>query len=349
MPEPATADPVRWGLLGTASITRKSFLPGLADAGGGTAYAVAGRDPERTRAWAAEQSVEHATRREELLADPAVDAVYVPLPNSLHADWTIAALQAGKAVLCEKPLCRDPAETGRVLAAARETGGLLWEAFVFPFNPQLELVQRLMADGTVGDVLAVHAEFHFPLHGEGNIRLDPGLAGGALNDVGCYPIRLARLVLGAEPVTASARKRLGPSGVDTITAGCLTFPGDRELLFSCGFERPLSTFSRIVGTRAELRLSNPYHPTAADTVQVWRDGALQETYGGPPLLSFAYGLQHIHDVIRGRANPRHLAVDDAAGNAAALAAVRAAAAADTSTDSSTAIGTSTATATATAP
>lgn len=324
MPGPATADPVRWGLLGTASIARKSFLPGLADAGGGTPYAVAGRDPGRTREWAAEQAVEHATGREELLADPAVDAVYVPLPNSLHAEETIAALRAGKAVLCEKPLCRDPAETARVLAVARETGGLLWEAFVFPFNPQLELVQRLMSDGTVGDVLAVHAEFHFPLQGEGNIRLDPGLAGGALNDVGCYPVRLARLLLDSEPVAASARARLGPTGVDTMTAGCLAFPGNRELLFSCGFERPLSTFARVVGSEAELRLSNPYHPTAADTVQVWRDGELQETYGGPPLLSFAYGLQHIHDVLRGRTAPRHLAVDDAAGNAAALAAVRAA-------------------------
>ena len=319
-------DAVRWGLLGTSSIARASFLPGLAAAGGGTPYAVAGRDPSRVEAWAQEHGIGRAlSPPAALLDDPDVEAVYVPLPNSLHAEWTVAALEAGKAVLCEKPMCRDLPETDRVLAAARRTGGLLWEAFVFPWSPQTKFVQQLLADGAIGALRAVHAEFHFLLEDAGNIRFDAALAGGALNDVGCYPVRLARLLFGAEPVHASASSVRATSSVDTQTAGVLTFPGERQLVLSCGFDRPYSAWARLLGTQGELRLTNAYHPTASDVVEHWRDGVLVGTHPGPPLPSFAYALRHVHDVLRGRAAPEHLALDGAAGNARALDMVRSAA------------------------
>ncbi len=318
------SEPVRWGILGTAAIARASFLPGLAAAGGGTAYAVGGRNVERTAAWAREQHVMHAlTPPAGVLADPDVEAIYVPLPNALHAEWTIAALEAGKAVLCEKPLCRDGEETARVLEVARGTGGLLWEAFVFPFNPQNTLVRGLIGDGAIGELRAIHAEFHFRLADTTDIRFDRDLAGGALNDLGCYPIRLARLLFDAEPEHAAATQFVSATGVELQSAGCLTFL-DRQLLFSCGFDRPASSFARAVGTAGELRISNAYHPAAASTVELWQGGRLVATHAGPPLPSFAYALRHIHHVLRGRADPTHLAVDDALGNARALDLVRAA-------------------------
>jgi predicted dehydrogenase len=318
--------PVRWALLGGARIAQASFLPGLAAAGGGEVYAVGGRDRSRVRRWADEQGIARAvTPPADLLDDPAVDAVYVPLPNALHAEWTIAALEAGKAVLCEKPLCRDLRETERVLDVARRTGGLLWEAFVFPFSPQTTLLRRLLAEGAVGAPRAVHAEFHFTLDDVTDIRFDPALAGGALNDVGCYPVRLARLLFDAEPVYGSATQYCAESGVDTQTAGVLTFPGERQLLFSCGFDRPYNAWARVVGTDGELRVTDAYHPTSAGSVEHWRGGSLAARYAGPPLPSFAYALRHVHDVLRTGATPQHLAVDDAAGNARALDMVRAAA------------------------
>lgn len=320
----AQLPPVRWGLLGTASIAASAFLPGLA-AAGGVPYAVAGRDPARTRSWAHEHGVLSAVDdMAALLADPAVEAVYVPLPNAVHADWTVAALQAGKAVLCEKPLAGSVAETARVLAAARATGGLLWEAFVFPFSPQTALVQRLLGNGEIGDLRTIHGEFHFRLTDEADIRFDAGLDGGALNDVGCYPLRLARLLLGADPVAASATQYARVGGVDTQTAGCLTFPDERQLVFSCGFDRPYSAFTRVIGTDGELRLDNAYHPSAQSSCELWRDGQRVETHPGPPLPSFAYALRHVHKVLRGDAEPRHLALAEALPNALALELVRSA-------------------------
>jgi predicted dehydrogenase len=202
---------------------------------------------------------------------------------------------------------------------------LLWEAFVFPWNPQTDLLLGLLADGAVGELRAVQAEFHFPLDDVKDIRFDPALAGGALNDVGCYPVALARLLFEAEPEQARATRVLAPSGVDTHCSGVLTFPGRRQLLFSCGFDRAHSAYARIVGTDGELRVSNAYHPTAGDVVEHWRDGRLVARHSGPPLPSFAYALRHVHDVLRGRAAPRHLALQDALGNARALELVRGAA------------------------
>src|SRR5262249_247444 len=134
-----------------------------------------------------------------LIDDPDIDVLYIALPNSLHAEWTIKALHAGKPVLCEKPLCGQLEDTERVIAVARETGGRLWEAFVFPFHDQLAQVRELVAGGAIGELREIQSDFHFMVSKPENIRLSADLAGGALNDVGCYPIRLAWELFGAEP------------------------------------------------------------------------------------------------------------------------------------------------------
>jgi predicted dehydrogenase len=304
---------VRWGILGTANIAARAFLPALREAGGGTAVAVAGRDRSRAAGWAAEHGVaEGIEGYAELLAREDVDAVYIPLPNSLHARWTEAALERGKAVLCEKPLCVTPDETERVLAAA---GGPLWEAFVFPFHPQTALLRELLAD--IGELREIQSAFHFRIGRPDNIRLDPLLGGGALYDVGCYPVRLARLLFDAEPASGTAITTES-SGVDAETVGMLDFPGGRRLVLSCGFGRAYDTFTRLLCTDGEIRVSNAFHPGPGDTVEVWRDGRREQDIPAPEGTAFSWGIRHVHEVLSGSTPPRHLARDDALGNARAL-------------------------------
>src|SRR6476619_1691344 len=159
-----TGEPVRWGILGTAGIAASAFLPALAEAGGGEAAAVASRDGARAARWAAEHGLTRGVEGyRPVIEDPGIEAVYIPLPNGLHAEWTIAALEAGKAVLCEKPLCVTPEETRRVLATADAASVPLWEAFVFPFHEQIELVHDAVADGQIGEVREIASRFHFVL------------------------------------------------------------------------------------------------------------------------------------------------------------------------------------------
>ena len=176
-------EPIRWGILGTAGIAESAFLPALRETNEGVALTVGSRTLERGRAWAEEHGVTRAVEGyDAVIADPEVEAIYIPLPNGLHAEWTIAALEAGKVVLCEKPLCGTVEDTERVLAAARATGVPLWEAFVFPFHEQMDLVRAMLADGTIGTVREIQSRFHFVLDDPDDIRsvrepggrLDPG-------------------------------------------------------------------------------------------------------------------------------------------------------------------------------
>jgi predicted dehydrogenase len=244
------------------------------------------------------------------------------LPNGLHAEWTIAALEAGKAVLCEKPLCVTPEETRRVLATADAASVPLWEAFVFPFHEQIELVHDAVAEGQIGEVREIASRFHFVLDDPNDIRLSAELGGGSLFDVGCYPIRLGRLLFDAEPDLdrTLADAVWTRSGVDTELWGALTFPGDRRLVFSCGFVAADDTFTRVFGTEGQIRMTNPFHPGPGDTLTIVRGDEEREhpaASGGE--RSFTPAIRHIHDVLRGREQPRHLAVDEAMGNATAIA------------------------------
>ena len=316
---------VRWGILGTAGIAESAFLPALLDAGSGIALTVASRDGSRAEAWAAAHGVGRGVRGyEAVIDDPEVEAVYVPLPNGLHADWTIAALEAGKTVLCEKPLCGTVEDTGRVLAAAHSATGSLWEAFVFPFHDQMERVRGMIDGGSIGEVREIQARFHFLLDDPTDIRLLADLAGGSIQDVGCYPIRLARLLFGAEPdlSRAIADAEWTADGADTEMWGALVFPGDRRLVFSCGFRSGYDAFARVLGTEGEIRMTGPYHPGASDRLELVRDDDVETAPAAPSMSwSFSPAIRHIHRVMRGLERPRHLAVDEALGNARAIGAL----------------------------
>src|SRR5215472_6745830 len=246
---------VRWAIMGTANIARGQFLPALRVAGG-VAAAVAGRDLATTQQYAREHGIERAVHGyQAVIDDPDVGALYIALPNSLHADWTIRALEAGKPVLCEKPLCGVLSDTLRVLDSARRTGTLLWEAFVFPFNEHMAHVRSLVSGGAIGELREIQSDFHFRVTRPANIRLSAELEGGALRDVGCYPVRLAQEFFG-EHASAWSACEPGGQGVDIETWGTLGYADGRRLLLSCGFRRSYDTMSRLLGTHGQIHMSN---------------------------------------------------------------------------------------------
>jgi predicted dehydrogenase len=313
-------EPIRWGILGTAGIARRSFSPGLRAAGGGRAYVVAGRDLESARAYAERNEIEQARQGyESVIDDDDVDAVYVPLPNELHAEWTIAALRAGKAVLCEKPLCATLAQTLEVLREAEERAGLLWEAFVWPFRGQTRRLEEIVTTGEIGEPREVQCSWHFTVTEANNIRLSRELGGGALRDIGCYPISLARWLFQAASVGGIAQAAWNESGVDIEMAGVLSFSGERRLVFGLGFRGPEEQITRVLGPEGEIILTAAYHSSATSLLEVRRnDGTVidRSTHDAGP--SFSDAIRHIHRVLHGEEAPRHLAVDEAPGNAVAI-------------------------------
>lgn len=321
---PSADEPVLWTVLGTANIAAHAFLPAMR-ATGATAVAVGSREPSRATAWAKDNSVASAFGYQEAIETPA-HAIYIALPNTEHVYWAKAAVSTGRAVLCEKPIGITEADVSDLISVCGpET--LLWESFVFLFHPQTALIQSYIDNGAIGDLSEIISEFHFLVDSPGNIRLQSSLAGGALNDVGCYPIRLARLLFGAEPDRASARSfqsKADGSGVDLEVAGICDFPALRRLVFSAGLRRPMSTHTRIIGSTGELRVSNPFHPRAGDTVELVTADSTHTVWTNDGTTAFQYAIEHIGEVVRRRTRPRHLAIDDALKNARALDMMRAA-------------------------
>jgi predicted dehydrogenase len=328
VPDQRAAGEVRWGIVGPANIARAQFLPGLREAGGGRAALVASRDEGRAQAFAAENGVDRGTAGYAAVVEsPDIDAVYVALPNSLHAEWATRALQAGKAVLCEKPLCVGAAQTAEVLDVARSVpGALLWEAFVFPFQAQHRRLAQLLADGAVGNLAEIISAFHFSLTRPGNIRFSAELGGGALADVGCYPIRFAHELFGPDPGQVAVGSAIVPDGGEVeADAAAIVASGTRRLVLTCGFQRSYDTFTRVLGEQGQVHLANPFHPGPADPLTLLRPGAQPVTeYPTTDERSFTAALRHIHAVLRGAAAPEHTAAGSALATARTLEAVQAA-------------------------
>ena len=311
---------VRWGIVGTANIARAQFLPGLR-AAGGIAAAVASRDAARGAQYASDNGIERSiVGYENLITDPGLDALYIPLPNSLHAEWTIRALEAGRPVLCEKPLCGTLPDTERVLEVAAGTGTPLWEAFAFPFHLQLDEIKKLLQDGAIGELMEIKSNFHFLLRNPANIRLSRQLEGGALLDVGCYPVRLAQELFGPAYEASWASAVMGGEGVDVDTWGVLNYPGGRRLMLSCGLGRSYDTFTTLEGTGGHIRITNPFHPRASDSYQLVVGSAEDRTFPSEAREpSFTAMIRHIQAVLSDRESPRQLAVDTSLPTATALA------------------------------
>jgi xylose dehydrogenase (NAD/NADP) len=260
---------IRWGILGTANIGVKRFIPGVKKAGNGIVMAIASRDETRARGVAATLDIPVAYGSyEQLLADPDIDAVYNPLPNALHAEWTLKAAAAGKAVLCEKPLAVSSAEAQRMIDGCREHGMLLMEAFMYRFHPQHGRVRALIDEGAIGEVRFVRSAFTFMLEPfkASNVRLQGTLAGGALMDVGCYAVNAARMLFGEEPIWASAQWDFRPEfGVEVSLAGVLGFSDGRTAIFDCGFRAAGQGAYSVAGTTGQIDVPTAFVPDPTET------------------------------------------------------------------------------------
>ena len=307
----------KWGIISTARINRL-VLAGARESDRVDVVAVASRDQARAEAYAREHGIERAHGSyEALLADPDVDAVYISLPNSLHVDWSIRALEAGKHVLCEKPLDRRPDEVERAFDAAARAGRLLSEAFMYRHNPQTARLRELVDGGTIGELKVIRAAFSFSLGDPENVRLASHLDGGALMDVGCYCVSGSRLLAG-EPERVYGEQLVGPSGVDVLFAGTMRFPGDVVAHFDCGFVLSDRDELEVVGTEASLFLDDPWH-ARTPVIHVRRDDGT-ESISLAPADSYRLELENLSDAIAGRAEPL-LGRADAVGQAKTIDAL----------------------------
>ncbi len=248
---------VRWGVLGAAGIARMAVVPAISKACNATISAIASRHPKSAMDWAAEWGIEIVhDSYEALLMDPSVDAVYVPLPNVLHAEWVKRAAFAGKAVLCEKPLAINAKQAEDIVQACGSEGAFLMEGFMYQFHPQHERVRKLVAEGAIGEVVEVQAHLSVNLMDPpdpNNVRFDPTLGGGALLDMGCYVVHIARRMIGDEPVSVSAKWQVDEEfGVDVGVSALLEFPGGRSATVSCSFKGNGQGAYRVIGRRGTI-------------------------------------------------------------------------------------------------
>jgi xylose dehydrogenase (NAD/NADP) len=264
-----SSDPIRWGVLSTAKIGVGAVIPAIAEANNATLVAIASRDRERAEVVAGGYPGTRALESyDALLADDEIEAVYIPLPNGMHLEWTIRALEAGKHVLCEKPLGITAAEVRRIQAASQKANRWVMEAFMYRFHPQIRWTLEQLAAGRIGAVRMVRSSFVFDLHSRPNdIRLVGALGGGSMMDVGCYPLNLCRAVFGGPPHEIAARVVV-PTGseVELMTAAVLDFGEGRLGVIDASFSLPRAFFAEIVGEHGRITLPTPYTPGRAASV-----------------------------------------------------------------------------------
>jgi predicted dehydrogenase len=310
-------DAVSWGFLSTANINDK-LLPGAEASPDVELVAVASRDLGRAEAYARERGIERAYGRyEDLLADPKIEAVYISLPNSMHVEWSIQALEAGKHVLCEKPLSRHPEDVERAFDAAENAGRILMEAFMYRHNPQTKRLKELVEGGAIGRLRLVRAAFSFPLDDAANVRLNDELEGGGLMDVGCYCISGSRLLAG-EPGSVYGDQVAAPSGVDELFTGTLRFAADVLAEIDCGLVLPERDELEAIGEEGSIFLDDPWH-CRKPVIEVRREEGM-ERIELEPEDSYRLQLENMSAAIRGHAEPL-LGREDALGQARALQAL----------------------------
>jgi xylose dehydrogenase (NAD/NADP) len=310
-------EPVRWGILSTARINRL-VIPAMRESSKAELLSVASRTGSRAEDYARQWEIPRACGSyEALLADDDIEAVYISLPNNLHVKWSIRALEAGKHVLCEKPMGRRAAEVEEAFDVAKRSGRLLSEAFMYRHSPQTRRLRELLDQGVIGEPRIVRARFGFALFDTANIRLRTDVEGGSLMDVGCYCVSGLRFVAG-EPELAFGQQLVGPSGTDWFFTGSLRFPGDVFGLFDCWTMLPLRDELEVVGGDGSLFLDDPWH-AREPVIEVRRDGRserIELEQADPYVLEVA----NVSAAIRGEGELL-LGREDAVANARAIEAL----------------------------
>jgi D-xylose 1-dehydrogenase (NADP+, D-xylono-1,5-lactone-forming) len=261
-----------WGLLSTARINRAVIEP-LQASKTNKLLAVASRSTDRAADYAKKWGIPHYYGSyEELLADPAIDVIYISLPNSLHAQWSIKAMQMGKHVLCEKPLATNVSDVDKLIEVSRSTGRVITEAFMYRHHPQTLKIKDMIDQGEIGKLQLIRGSFCYTNTRPDNPRLDLELGGGSLWDVGCYPISYGRYLTGEEPVELFGEQITGPTGIDLLFAGQLKFPSGVILQFECSFITPYKALMEITGDKGRIIIPEPYKPGKKTKILIDRGG-----------------------------------------------------------------------------
>jgi xylose dehydrogenase (NAD/NADP) len=316
---------LNWGLLSTANINR-SLIPPLLASPRSRLVAVGSRDQSKGEAYARQWNIPRAYGSyEALLADPQIDAIYISLPNGLHAEWTIRAVEAGKHVLCEKPLAISLAELDAVMAAAKKHGKIVAEAFMYRHHPLTMKVKELVAGGAIGELRLVRGAFTFPIgdHPE-NVRLIPGLSGGSVWDVGCYPVSYTRTVVGHEPQEVFGWQVTGASGVDETFTGQMRFPGGILAQFDCGFRAEYRTHMEFVGSQGTIDIPAPFKPDPVGKIILRHDDEVQTLRVRGPKLLYMGEVDDMADAVLLGKKQRVSLADSRANVATLLALLRSA-------------------------
>ena len=302
-------DKIRWGVMGNATVARTCVIPAIQKSRNGLVHALATRRPANAGRVAAEHHIERIyDRLEALLEDPAIDAVYIPLPNRLHLPWTLKALAAGKHVLCEKPIACNAQEADAMAKAAGRGKLLLMEAFMYRFHPRSRQIKQLVSEGRIGQPCLVRSAFCFHMAKEvleagDNVRLRADMGGGALLDVGCYSVSVARWMLGAEPTQVQAQAIYHDTGVDVHVVGTLQFPGGGLATLEASFISALQQTFTVVGTGGAIDLPHDaFIPWQKDAEYILR-GQDQETgckQVVPGADEYQLMVEHFGDAVLGK-------------------------------------------------
>jgi xylose dehydrogenase (NAD/NADP) len=297
---------LQWGVLGSARIARRCVIPALNRSRNGELHGLACRSEERVQSLAQKHEIPLACASyEELLGDPRIEAVYIPLPNHLHSAWTLRAIGAGKHVLCEKPLALNAIEAQVMAQAARDNGVFLMEAFMYRFHPRSRRIKALVDQGAIGDSRLIRTAFCFRHPDLTDARFRPEMGGGALLDVGCYGVSLARWIFGAEPEMVQACAEYGVSGVDLTTVGLLRFSGGRFAVVEASFQSALQQTFSIVGTEGAIELpQDAFIPWEKDAL--FRLRGVDEEEGKveviPGVDEYQLMVEHFADAVLGNAS-----------------------------------------------
>lgn len=309
---------VRWGVLGAAHIAERAAIPGIQASATGIVAAVASRREDQARAMAERFAIPAwYGDYDALLASPDIDAVYIALPNHLHAPWTIRAAQRGKHVLCEKPAALNAGQAAEMVAAGRTFGVQFAEAFMYRHHPRYRTIRAILERGEIGAVRAIDASFTFNISdAPTNVRFDRSMGGGGLYDVGCYPVSAARLILGREPIAATVVAQCSPrhGGVDMMASGLLEFPEGVALTFRCGMWTYGHQSLEILGERGRISVPTPFLGPPDFTVEA---GGRTRSETFPDLNPYSLEADDIGYAILTGA-PLAFAPEDAIRNMAAL-------------------------------
>ena len=315
------SEKLNWGVLGNATIARVCVIPAIQKSHNGIVRALASHSPQKAAEVAKINQVgriyeDYTT----LIEDPEIEAVYIPLPNHLHCEWTLMALAAGKHVLCEKPLACNAREAEAMADAARSSGRLLMEAFMYRFHPRSRRIRELVRAGTLGPPRLIRSAFCFPMAAKDynnphNARLKPEMGGGALLDVGCYSVSLARWIFGAEPRQVQCQACYHSGGVDVHVSGMLKFEGQRLATLEASFITALQQTYTVVGEKGAVELPHDaFIPWEKDALYILRldDAATAPPTMIPPADEYRLMVEHFVDAARGDAAPESLPADSVA-------------------------------------